>query len=101
LGAGNCFQRCDRILGAGNVGRIGARPDYDEIIPRDLPAVDTVAGIDKFLLGLGVMHQNQIGVVARGRLKRLAGSLSQDAHSYAGFLGEGGQDVREQARIFD
>ena len=47
------------------------------------------------------MHQNQIGVVARGRLKRLACSLSQDMHGYPGLLGEGGEDVHEQARIFD
>jgi hypothetical protein len=58
--------------------RIGARPDHDKIIPRDLPAVDAVAGRDEFLLSLRVMNQNQIGVVARRRLKRLARTLSQD-----------------------
>ena len=47
------------------------------------------------------MHQNQIGVIARRRLKRLAGALSQHMHGYTGLLGEVWQDVREQTRIFD
>jgi hypothetical protein len=66
---------------------VGAWADYDEIIPRDLPAVDPVASSDEFLLGLGVMHHNQIGVVACGRLKRLTRSLSQNVHGYASLLG--------------
>ena len=59
-----------------------------------LLAVDPVASRDEFLLGLGVMHHNQIGVVACGRLKRLTRSLSQNVHGYASLLGKGGEDVR-------
>jgi len=80
---------------------VAARPYHDEIVPRDLPAIDAVAGGDEFLFRLRVMHENQVCVVARGRLKRLPGSLSQNMHGYAGFLGKGRQDVRQQARIFD
>ena len=63
-------------MGACDMCRVGARPDHDEIVPRDLPAVDTVARRDEFLLGLRIVHQNEISVVARGRLKRVPGSLS-------------------------
>ena len=72
-----------------------------KIIPRDLPTVDAITGCDEFLLGLEVMYQNEIGVVACGRLERLPRSLGQNMHGYAGLFGKGGEDVREQARIFD
>ena len=68
-------------MGASDMCRLGARPDRDEIVPRDLLAVDAVTRRDEFLLGLGVVHQNQIGVVACGRLKRLTRSLSQNVQS--------------------
>ena len=88
-------------MGACDMCRVGARPDHDEIVPRDLPAVGSVPGGDEFLFGVRVMHENQIRVVACGRLQRLARSLGQDVHRDAGFLGESGEDVREQARILD
>ena len=50
---------------AGDMRRVGARSDNDEIIPGDLPAVDAVACGDEFLLGLGIVHQHQIGVAMR------------------------------------
>ena len=99
--AGDRLQRLDRIVAAGDMRRVAARPYHDEIVPRDLPAIDAVAGGDEFLFRLRVMHENQVCVVTRGRLKRLPGSLSQNMHGYAGFLGKGRQDVRQQARIFD
>jgi hypothetical protein len=37
------LQRRDRIVGAGDMRRVGAGPDHDEIVPGDLPAVDAVA----------------------------------------------------------
>ena len=40
-----------------------------------------------FFLGLGVMHENQISVVASGGLKGLTRSLSQNVHGYASLLG--------------
>ena len=85
------LQRRNGIVGTGNMGRVGARPDHNEIVPRDLPTVDAIAGGDKFLLGIGVMNQNEVGVVAGRRLQRLTRSLSQDMHAYAGLLGEAGR----------
>lgn len=59
------LQRCDRIAGAGDMCRIRAPPDHYEVIPRDLPTIDAVAVRDEFLLSLRVMHQKQVGSVAR------------------------------------
>lgn len=79
LCASNRLQRRDRIVGAADMRRIGAQPDHDKIIPRDLPAVDAVAGRDEFLLSLGVMNQNQIGVVAR-RGRRMSSRSLRNNH---------------------
>jgi hypothetical protein len=56
LRASDRLQRGDRIVGAGDMRRVGAGPDHDEIVPGDLPAVDAVACDDEFLLGFRVMH---------------------------------------------
>ena len=100
-GASDRFQRRNRIVAAGDMSRVGARPDDNKIIPRDLSAVDAVASGDEFLLGFRIVHENQIGVVARRRLKRLTRSLSQNMHGYSGLFGEGRENVREQTRVFD
>jgi hypothetical protein len=43
------------------------------------------------------MRQNQISLVRRGGLKRVARSLGQDMHGYSSLLCEDRQDFREQA----
>ena len=101
LSGGDRRQRRDRIAAAGDMRRVRARPDHNEVVPGDLPPLGAVTGGDEFLLGFRVMHQKQIGVVARGRLKRLARSLGQDMYGYAGLSGEGRENVRKQAGIFD
>jgi hypothetical protein len=47
------------------------------------------------LLGLGIVHQHQIGVAPRRRRQRLARALREDAHRDAGLVGEFRQDARE------
>jgi hypothetical protein len=96
-GAGNGRQGLNSIVAAADVSRILARPANDEIVPGDLTAVETVALCNECLFGFWVMRQNQIGLVARGRLKRLRRSLGQDMHGYSSLLCEGLQDFREQA----
>ena len=72
------LQRRNRISAAGDMRRVGAWPDHHEVVPRNLPAINAIACCNKFLFGLRVMHQNQVGIVARRRLKRLPRSLRQD-----------------------
>jgi hypothetical protein len=56
---------------------------------------------DELILGLRILHQDQIGVAIRCRRQRLAGALGEDAHRDAGRPGEFGQDARQQTRILD
>ena len=100
-GGGDCCERGDRVMTAGNMRRIRARADHDEIVPGDLPAIDAVPLGDELSLGLRIVHQDQIGVAMRRRRQRLARTLGEDSHRDAGLLGEFGQDVREEARILD
>ena len=78
--------------------RVGVGSDDDEIVPRDLPPVDAVALVDEFLLGLGVVDEDEIGVAAPRRVERLAGALRQHMHRDAGRLGEVRQDRARAAR---
>ena len=71
---------------AGDMRRVGARSDNDKIVPGDLPAVDAVACGDEFLLGLGIVHQHQIGVPMRRGRQCLTGALCQYPHLDAGSL---------------
>ena len=75
-------------MAAGDMRRVRARADHDEIVPGDLPAVGAVTFSDEMLLGLGIVDQPQISVATRCRRERLAGALSDDAHGNAGLLGE-------------
>jgi hypothetical protein len=100
-GGGDRRERGDRVMPAGDICRIHARTDHDEIVPGDLPAIDAVPLGDELVLGFRIMHQDQIGVAVRRRRQRLAGALGEDAHRDAGLLGECGQDVRQQTRILD
>jgi len=81
--------------------RIRAGTDHDEIVPGDLPAIDAVSFRNELLFGLRIVHQHQIGIAMRRRRQRLAGALRENAHCDAGFLGEFGEDVREESRILD
>ena len=58
------LQRLDDVLAAGDLGRIGLRPDQHEVVVHHLEALDAVALGDEFLLGgLGV-HEDHVGVAA-------------------------------------
>ena len=98
---GNRGERRDRSPTTGDVRWVRARADHDEVIPGDLPALGAVALGDELLLGLGIVHQHQIGVAPRRRRQRLARTLCENAHRDAGLVGEFRQDAREQPRIFD
>jgi hypothetical protein len=88
-------------MAADNMRRIQARADYDEVVPGDLASVDAMPLGDELLLSLRIVHQHQIGVAARGRRQRLAGTLSEDAHRDSGIVGKFRQNAREKPRIFD
>ena len=53
LCAGDRLQRRDRIVAAGDMCRIGMRPDHDEIVPGDLPAVDAMPAVMNFCSASG------------------------------------------------
>jgi hypothetical protein len=93
-GVGNDPQRRNRIAPAGDMSRVRARPDHDEIVPGDLPAVNTVACSDEFVLSFRLVNQSRIGIVVHGRLTRLRCSSDQNMHGDSGFPREGRQDVR-------
>ena len=80
---------------AGDMCRIGLRPDNNEVIPGNLPPLAAVAFGDKAIFGLGVMHQYKIGVAARRGRERLPGPLGDDPHVDPRLLGEQRQDFRE------
>src|SRR5262249_2311325 len=96
----NCAKSHHGIIPPGDMRRVGSRPDHNEVIPRDLSAPDPMSFSDEPLLRLWIVDQNQIGVIARGSLKRLSRSLCEDTYRYSGFLCEARQDVRKQTRVF-
>ena len=74
------LERGDGILSAPDPGRVGIGSDKDEIVPRDLTPVDAVTLVDEFLLGLGVVDENEIRVAAPRRVERLTRALRQHMH---------------------
>ena len=54
-----------------------------------------------FLLGLGVVDEDDVGVAAPRGVERLAGAERQHVHGDPGRLGEFRQDRAEQSRIVD
>ena len=83
------------------MGRVRPRPHHDEIVPRDLRAIDPVSGRDELLFRFRIVHQQQIGIVVRSGPKRLTRPLRENMHGYSGLFGEDRQNVRQQSRIFD
>ena len=69
-----------------DVRRIGGRPDQDEVVPGDLPAADAVASGDEFLLGLGIVNEDEVGIAAPRRVERLAGPQREHMHGDAALL---------------
>jgi len=49
---------------AGDMRRIGGGSDDDKIVPRDLPVRRAMPLRDELLFGVGVMHEDEIGVGA-------------------------------------
>jgi hypothetical protein len=86
-------------MAAGDMSRVRARADHDEIVPGDLPEVDAVPLGDKLLLGLRVVRQHKVSVAVGGCRQCLAGALRENTHGNAGFLREQRQDVSEQPGI--
>jgi hypothetical protein len=76
------------------VCRVRARTGHDEVVPGDLPALGAMPLGDELLLGLGIVHQYQIGVAPRRGRQRLSRALREHAHGYAGLAGKFRQDVR-------
>ena len=66
------LERGEHVLAALDLGRIGLRPDQDEVVVHDVEALHAEAvGDELLLLGLGV-HEDDVGIAAAAGVERLA-----------------------------
>jgi len=89
------------VVAALDLRRIGFWADKDKVVPRDLTTVNAVTLADEFLLGLGVVHENEIRIITPRRIERLTRALHQHMYRDAGLFCELRQDGREQSGIID
>ena len=101
LRLGDLAERRNGIMPAGDMRRIGGGSDDDKIVPGDLPVPRAMPLRDELLLGVGVMHEDEIGVAAPRRVERLSGALRQHMHVNPGLPREDREDRAEEPGIVE
>ena len=98
-GAGDRHEARDRIVGAGDLGRVRGGTDDHEVVVHEVESLDAEpVGDERFLGGLRV-HEQHVSVAVARVAKRLPGADRDDPHLDAGLGGEPGQEMVEQTRV--
>src|SRR5882724_1522289 len=81
--------------------RIRGRANDDEIIPCDLPSPPAMALVHELLLGVRIVHQQDISITAPRGGERFARPLRNHTDSDPALCRELGKDFCQQAGAFD
>ena len=78
LGRGDLSQGFGNVLAAGNVRRIGLRPDHHEIIVHHVKSLHAKSLGEEFLFRDLVVHEHHVGIAAPADIERLPGADGDD-----------------------
>src|SRR6185295_12636548 len=101
VGVPNRTQPGENISLAFDLCRIGGRADDDEIVPRNLAAVDPMAFAYEFCFSFRIVDQDEIGIATPRGVERLTCAECYNAHGHPALPSKERQYVRQKPAVLD